>query len=53
MKSLDRHGHVVRLETGHLVFHLLYLLLSHRLAKSRTFVKNLSLTESQFVDLKC
>ena len=53
MKSLDRHRHVVRLQTGHLVFHLLDLLLSHRVAKPGPFVKNLRLTQSQLVDLKC
>ena len=53
MKSLDRHRHVIRLQAGHLVFHFLYLLLSHRVAKPRSFVKNLRLAQSQLVDLKC
>ena len=52
MKSLDWHRHVVRLQAGHLVLHLLYLLLRHGLAQARTFVENLSLAESQLVDLK-
>ena len=52
LESLYRHRHVVRLEAGHLVLHLLDLLLRHGLAQSGPLVENFSLTESQLVDLQ-
>ena len=52
-KSLDWHRHVVRLEAGHLVLHLLYLLLCHGLAQSGPFVEDFCLAERQLVDLQC